>query len=769
MRAVTTLFLTLLLMGLSAPAPTRVLQTGWDVLPIRPEADVASVKRLESLQAAFLNEFGKTNPKIVTPAVVIRRTAILNLALAVVQPGDALAEHLDSYGRLLRGGGQTAQAQTHFDNALAMRLASGRSRPSDFARAYETHARQKLGSKGFERQALRSAQHALDYWRQAQDLRRSWDVSGEDRLYATWDEGALATYMSALWAEASASVPAIPLDLKRKAFDAAQRRLGSSFEAIALDRISARRYAADKGALQRLLAQRDQAFAGIETEGNKFTAAADQRVQAAGANHDALTDPVKQSAGEEAAEAASNRLEQLIRSLSRTIDRDWPQYRAIAFPEPMTIEQTQKLLEPHEAALVMAPTTTGTHIFAITGDRVEWHMASINFFELYPKTRRLLWFAGAAVRATPSEEKEWLASVDGGLNGFDRDTAYALYRQLIEPVEPVLRGKRVVYVAAGDPLQTLPLSILVAAPPTGRDDDPESLRQTRWFGDAVALVGLPSPQLLGSKRVGSSNMAPTQFVGFGDPQLLGEGETRSGRRQRPASSRQANQSSNGGGMLGGSQLADPEVLRRFAKLPGTGNELRSIAALFEPGQAATYLGGDATESRVRSLDLSRFRIIEFATHGLLARELGKDSEPGLVLTPPVVATSEDDGFLTAPEVATLELNADWVILSACNTSGGQDFSSTGLSGLTRAFFVAGARSVLVSHWPVRDDVAAILTANTVRLSEAANHLSRAEALQQAIREVRNTIRYDGLNADGLNETWSHPNAWAPFSLLGQGG
>ena len=87
----------------------------------------------------------------------------------------------------------------------------------------------------------------------------------------------------------------------------------------------------------------------------------------------------------------------------------------------------------------------------------------------------------------------------------------------------------------------------------------------------------------------------------------------------------------------------------------------------------------------------------------------------------------------------------------------------GLSGLARAFFYAGARNLLVSHWPVRDDVASRLTVDTLRRQAADPKLSRAEAFQQAMRAIRNDASHDS-----ATDTWAHPNAWAPFSLIGDG-
>jgi CHAT domain-containing protein len=173
-----------------------------------------------------------------------------------------------------------------------------------------------------------------------------------------------------------------------------------------------------------------------------------------------------------------------------------------------------------------------------------------------------------------------------------------------------------------------------------------------------------------------------------------------------------------------------------------------------------HLGERATEPAVRTADLSRVRLLIFSTHGLTSEEATGTGEPGLVMTPPSGDASEaDDGYLAASEVSALRLNADWVILSACNTATGDE--NAGLGGLARAFFYAGARNLLASHWPVSDDVAPILITRTLSLERAGTR--RAEALQKAIREIRMDAGHDTRAG-----SWAHPFYWAPFVLIGDG-
>jgi CHAT domain-containing protein len=172
------------------------------------------------------------------------------------------------------------------------------------------------------------------------------------------------------------------------------------------------------------------------------------------------------------------------------------------------------------------------------------------------------------------------------------------------------------------------------------------------------------------------------------------------------------------------------------------------------------MAADATEPRFRAMPLGEYRVLYFATHGLLPTALRCQSEPALVLSPPAVqATSRDaDGALDASEVAQLHLNADLVVLSACNTAtaAGQ-FGGESLSGLAGAFFHAGARSVLASHWEVPSaQTVQLMTGLFERLGPSLNG-SIAEALRQS-----------QLALIAKPET-AHPFFWAAFTLIGDGG
>jgi CHAT domain-containing protein len=280
--------------------------------------------------------------------------------------------------------------------------------------------------------------------------------------------------------------------------------------------------------------------------------------------------------------------------------------------------------------------------------------------------------------------------------------------------------------------------VLVTSAPTGSDDDAAAMRATKWFGDAHALAQLPSLQTLQFLRAmpRSHSSLSDGFEGFGDPKLRGIATARGG-----------------AAVLTGAVAS----VDQLASLPGTADELRRIASALNAPASAVHLGDGDTKSAVGSLDLSHAKVLAFATHGLLPGELQGVDEPGLVFTPPATPNPDDDGFLSTSDITRLKLDADLVVLSACNSGSGGGENAPPLSGLARAFFYAGARALLVSHWPVYDDVAPRITVELVAARHADPNLSLAEALQTATRKVRE---------DKDDPSLAFPSAWAPFVVVG---
>ena len=201
-------------------------------------------------------------------------------------------------------------------------------------------------------------------------------------------------------------------------------------------------------------------------------------------------------------------------------------------------------------------------------------------------------------------------------------------------------------------------------------------------------------------------------------------------------------------------------VRRFARPPVC--KLCNVAKAVGATEADICLGARASEGEIKRLSeagtLRSYRIVHFATHGALAGEISVSAEPGLLLTPPEKGTEVDDGYLSASEIAALKLDADWVILSACNTAAAEAKGAEALSGLARAFFYAGARALLVSHWAVDAEATVKLVTGAVERMASDRTVGRAEAMRQSM-----------LAMIDKGETYeAHPKFWAPFVVVGEG-
>lgn len=465
--------------------------------------------------------------------------------------------------------------------------------------------------------------------------------------------------------------------------------------------------------------------------------------------------------------AERQRIETRIAEIDSILRQRFPQYFALIQPEPVAQADIQGVLGDDEAVLMVVPTDYGTHVMALSSTTGSWVRTALTREQADWSVRRLLYDLGATVDVSMEEVARWQEAAGGGYP-FDRQTAFSLYTHFIRSVDSVLAGKRHIFIVTSGSLTGLPFGVLVTEEPQGRDGDPATLRNTSWLADSHALVRVPTLQSLWLQRTYLSTEGSnrgTGFIGYGDPLLDGVAAARSGGRGAVRGGGGSVAAVVGdGATIDGTRLADIAALKRMARLPGTAIELENMRRALGAPAASVRLGGAATESAIRSADLSGARILALATHGLMAGEIDSAFEPGLVFTPPSQASPADDGLLTASEVATLDLDADWVVLSACNTAAGDGSAGApGLSGLAQAFFFAGARTLLASHWPVRDDVASRLIVRIIEIQRDDPALSRAEAFQRAMREIRNDASHDS-----AIDSWAHPNAWAPFSLIGDG-
>jgi CHAT domain-containing protein len=438
-----------------------------------------------------------------------------------------------------------------------------------------------------------------------------------------------------------------------------------------------------------------------------------------------------------------DRAEQDIREVRAAITKSFPDYASLADPQPLTIAAVQSVLREEEALVVFLVGGAKSFVWAVTRERAEWRQIDAGNDALSVHVTALR--KGLDPQAQQNAEGS-TGSKAGVAAGFDLNRAHALYQLVLGPVADLLRDKRHVIVVPTGPLTSIPFQVLITAPP-GPQAGADALRQAPWLIKSHALSVLPSVQSLQAlRKLAPVGSATKPFFGLGDPIFDGQ---LSGPQQRGAQS-----VSTAPAAFYRNGVVDLRALRQLAPLPETAYEIRAVAKVLGAAPDAIYLREAASEPRVRSASLKDYRILHFATHGLVAGDLSGLAEPALVLTLPPVAGEADDGLLTASEIATLSLDADWVVLSACNTAAGSTKGAEALSGLARAFFYAGARALLVSHWAVYSQAAVELTTGSFAALAAKPRLGRAGAFRAAMLD---------LIARG-----EPPSYWAPFVLVGEG-
>lgn len=418
------------------------------------------------------------------------------------------------------------------------------------------------------------------------------------------------------------------------------------------------------------------------------------------------------------------RLNEKIESLDETLREKFPKFTELTNPRPVSLKTVQRLLKPEEALLLQTTGETGTFVFLVRQHDINLAQTDMSKKDLDRSVASLR--KGLVAHRPP----------------FDTTAAHYLYRNLISPLKSNLDGIRNIIAVVDGTMQNLPLSVLLVSPAASPESS-SNFQQLDFLALHYAISVVPSVSAFEALRsVVKPSESKEPFVGFGDPDW-----------NRPSAGEMLVADVNK--PVGSGLKALP-----FESLPATRDELKALAKSLKASDDSLFFGEKATESVVKTTDLSRYRIIAFATHGLLAGESGL-TEPALVLTPSNTGTNIDDGLLTASEIANLKLDADWVILSACNTAGPEGRSGAeGLSGLAKAFFYAGSRALMVSHWYVESDSTVLLTTGTIQEFSKDPTIGRAEALRRAMQVL--------IKGESKPE-YAHPFFWAPFVIVGEGG
>jgi CHAT domain-containing protein/tetratricopeptide (TPR) repeat protein len=458
----------------------------------------------------------------------------------------------------------------------------------------------------------------------------------------------------------------------------------------------------------------------------------------------------------QALDATTESLTRLSEDLLTTAPLYWD-YRA---PGALDVSELQAgsgpdaaLLRPGEAVILwmIPPGEERGLVFAVTRTGAAWARIGLGGDAIAARVKALR--AQIDPRAYGENETEQSAAAKR-YGPFDRQSAHELYQALLgDPaIQAVIKDAPTWLFVPSGPMLSLPPGVLVTAPPEGGaagDARPADLRATAWLLRRKAIAVLPTVSSLRTLRRlsrDSASVATDPLLAFADPDFGAGAADASGPRSFTVYFED-------GAVVG-------DALRYLPSLPGTLVEAKALETALAAPPSSVLAGADATKAALmaRNADgrLAKVKVLEFATHGLVAGDISGLAEPALAMA---AGTRPADTLLLASEASTLRLNTDWVLLSACNTASPDAPEAEGLSGLTRAFFFAGARSLVVSHWGVRDDIGARLIPSILLAERNDPTLSKAEALRQSSLAI----------LDDQKPRDAFPYSWAPFVLIGDAG
>jgi CHAT domain-containing protein len=461
-----------------------------------------------------------------------------------------------------------------------------------------------------------------------------------------------------------------------------------------------------------------------------------------------------------------SKAEKSLKDLEKEIENKYPRYVDLKRPKPLTVGELQKTLKPDETVLAYSVGKEKTVAFVI-GKK------SFKLIEI-----------SAGKKELSELIKKFRKGIDNvydlkDLEKFKPETAYRLYQKIFEPVTSELKGKSKIYISADDILYTLPFEALVE-----KGIDLQAFRDARKKGrkgigdylgeynslhyliDSYTITYLPSASVLRSLRKYEKpgyGKWDKSLIAFADPVFSDEEE-------KGESKEVEGKGIKSKGVSKETELTFDILTRstgsdKLQRLKESGQEAKAIAKALKGKEKDIYLRKKATEENIFSADLKRARYLLFSTHGLLGGDFSGVAEPSLALTlidnPP-----GKDGFLSMSEVLGLDLNAEMIILSACNTygKGEKAGSGEGFAGLARSFMYAGSKTLLVTHWSVESQAARDLMVKTFEQMKKEN---RPDALRNAKLDMKKSSRPLKDNSN-VKLSLSHPFFWAPFVLVGEG-
>ncbi|HYN25194.1 MAG TPA: CHAT domain-containing tetratricopeptide repeat protein [Pyrinomonadaceae bacterium] len=477
------------------------------------------------------------------------------------------------------------------------------------------------------------------------------------------------------------------------------------------------------------------------------------------------TDEPKKKPGE--LESELDKLQTEFNEIENQIRIASPRYAALTSGQTLALaEVQQKVLDDQTVLLEYSLGTEASYLWAATSKNLTLH-------KLAPRPTLDKLVTDLRAQLIPSRLQRRIVGIDvaadptrglGVASASEEASAFiaassALYKAAVEPVSSLIAEKRLLVVADGG-LNYVPFETLVKTSDSGDYSSVSYLVKTN------EIVYAPSASVIGAIRQQGTRGAGRAMLVIADPVFNSNDARAKGAAPSTASAEtrglgieSALTDVAGQGAAATAQAAKMQGLP-LARLSGTRAEADQIARLGKAVGAPTdvWLDLDASEANLGARDITKYRVVHIATHGLLNAE--RPQFTGVVLS--LVGNKDDDGFLRTDEVFNLRLGSPLVMLSACETGLGKEKRGEGVMGLTRAFMYAGAPTVGVSLWSVADKSTADLMSDFYKRLLSAPGASSGSSLGVSPSAAMRDAQLAMISA----KKYSAPFYWAPFVLVG---
>ena len=417
-----------------------------------------------------------------------------------------------------------------------------------------------------------------------------------------------------------------------------------------------------------------------------------------------------------------------LNEINKIIKKDFPKFSNLNKREVFTVKQIQKKLKKDEALLVL-----------INEEIHQAYVITNGKFEFQGR------YVGADFARLITNIRKDIINLDSILL---KNLSAEMYSIIFKPIEKSFKDKKKLYIIADKHFSGLPFEMLIT---TERSITTENRKQKwqedfepRYFVEGHNINYLPNVASFFNLKASTKTKinSKSQFLGIGDPKFKKISQNITSENTAITFSR--------GGFIKDTRI----INERYEELPFTSKELDALKNVFAKSSLLTR--EKANEKKIKELKLEKFDVISFATHAEVSGTFEDFNEPFLVLSPPNVPNEYNDGLLTSSEISELNLNAELVILSACDTGSKLHKYAAGFSGLINSFFVAGSRSVIATHWPVADESGYLLMSETMK---------KVSNLNQTVSQALKNTKIEFIKGK-YGEQFKNPLFWAPYVYVG---